>query len=582
MRKGLTVTLLTVAIAILGSNAMSMAPTISDMKGIVISDDEPVSGANHFVYDDVINLDSVVSDESADSALVWSYFESTGKYRVNNKDSMAGGDDPVAPPAAKIIAGPGATAPGDPDDGDSNLSTFTIRNDDLSPVAGPDVDPAGTGVIASETAALTFWVSDGDLASSETVMVFTEDDGVDHLSPAGGTNILTWDFSAGANSWVFATAGGTATSSQTTDGICINVPTTGDNQARWDSPYGNVQLVDNTVLEIRLHMTTNQTTASSIPLWDIIIQNSQINPAAGPSGAIGANSYGGDYWYLDNIGGSQGIGLPNGRSDFKIFFAPPALTLASWRSTTTGAFQPTADPFNDMAFNFRIFDIGSSGYNANNDSGTVCLQEMVVERWSFDAMTRGTSRYSDEDLQTGDWKNLQIGTGGNLTFANGDMTLSPSSGSAWSNSVDVMTPGVEAGSGLPKDAPTAWPIAWESDKILLMEVEASAPTAGDQANQPDILLPMIDAGGSETFQSGFQLLNIKFLGAGTAGAGAPPVGSTAKYVMFAFTNKASVASDFAFLRPRVDIQNFPSIQPQNPTGSIRIHGITVTEVTFGN
>jgi hypothetical protein len=329
-------------------------------------------------------------------------------------------------------------------------------------------------------------------------------------------------------------------------------------------------------------MTTNQTTASSIPLWDIIIQNSQINPAAGPPGAIGANAYGGDYFYLDNIGGSQGIGLPNGNSNFTIFFAPPALQLASWRSTTTGAFQPAADDFNDMAFNFRILDTGSGGYNANNDSGTVCLQTFEIDRWSFDDFARGTVRYNDTDLQTGDWKNFQIGVAGNLTFAGGDMTLAPSSGSAWNNSIDVITPGVEAGSGLPQDAPTAWPIAWETNKILLLEVEASAPTANDQANQPDIIVPMVDAGGSETFQYGFQLLNIKYLGQGAAGAGAPPVGSTGKYVTFAYTNRASNAPEFAFLRPRIDIQNFPSIQPQNPTGSIRFHGVTVTEGTFGN
>jgi hypothetical protein len=157
MRKGLTVTLLTVAIAILGSNAMSMAPTISDMPDLIVADDAPVSGGNNFVYPDALNLPNLVEDDTtADDQLVWSYYEPTGKYRVNNADSLTG--DGVSPAAAEIIAGPGATTAGDPDsDEDGHLDTATIRNVDLSPIGGPDVDPPGAGIIASETAAVTLF-----------------------------------------------------------------------------------------------------------------------------------------------------------------------------------------------------------------------------------------------------------------------------------------------------------------------------------------------------------------------------------------------------------------------------------------
>jgi hypothetical protein len=592
MRKGLTVTLLTVAIAILGFNAMAVAPLIGNIKDIVVADDVPATPGNHFVAPNIIDMSSasiVTDDATTPTSLVWSYVESTNTYSINNVATLGAGN-PVSPPAANIFAGPGATTSGDPDDSDSNLFTITVRNKHLSPISGDGGEPGPDGILASETKTLTFFVSDGDLASSKTIMVYTDNNlgtgtlRLDRLSPGGAAPIVTWNFTTGPNGWVFANGSGT-TGAQSSSGVCLTVPGPGDNIGRWDSPYGMVPLVDNSVYEIRMHLTTTQTTQGAIPLWDLIIQNAQINAAAGPSGSVGANSYGGDYWYLDNIGGSQGVGLSSGRSDFVVYYTPPAVTFPSWRSTSTGAFQPTADPFNDMAFNFRVFDIGSSGYGATNDSGTICLTSFTAGRFSLDNMTRGTALYSKTSLASTDFYKTQTAGGANQTnlgFSGGIMTISPATpGTSWDNNIDTIIPGTLANAGqLPSAAASNWPIAWQSDQILLLEVEVSAATTADQQNQADIIVPMIDAGGSETFQFGFTLPNIKFLGAGTAGAAAPPVGSTAKYMTFAYTNAHSTASDFNFLRPRLDIQNFVGISSANPTGGLRVHSVTVTPVTL--
>jgi hypothetical protein len=361
----------------------------------------------------------------------------------------------------------------------------------------------------------------------------------------------------------------------------LTTPGAGDNVGAWYSPYGYVNLVDNSVLEIHLTLSSTQTTLSAQPLWDFIVANN--NLANVPNGAIGANTYFGDFFFLDNIGGSQQIGGA-GRSEFIIYYTPPPVDFANWRSTSTGAFQAVADPFNDMAFGFRTLDLASGGWNAANDTGTICLSDIVISQWSMDNMVRGATVYSDTSLAAGDFHMAIAGSGGTLSFNAGKMRIAPTTGTSWNNNIDSIAPGANnspSGTGLPINDPTVWPITWVSDKILLMEYDTSAPTVNDQQHLGDLIVGMIAAGGSETFQESFTLPNIKFLGNGTAGAGAPPVApSSGLYKAFAYTNAHSNASDFNFLQPRIDIQNFPQFEDANPTGAMDIGAVTVQEVTF--
>jgi len=110
MRKGLTKTLMAVAVAIMAVQVMAMAPVILDIPSPVVGNAENVTPANGFVYPDAIDLTQYVTDLESDSAqIIWSYeIIGTPKYRINNKDSMVTpGDNPVNPGAKSLNAAVG-------------------------------------------------------------------------------------------------------------------------------------------------------------------------------------------------------------------------------------------------------------------------------------------------------------------------------------------------------------------------------------------------------------------------------------------------------------------------------------------
>lgn len=585
MRKGFTVTLLTVAVAMMGSNAMSMAPVISEIKDIIVADDSGATGSNNFVYPDAIDLNNSVSDgDTADSAIIWSYYDEDGNYLINAKPSLPLGNDGLTPPAANIIAGPGATASDDPDAVDSSLFTITVRNDALSPIGGPNVDPAGTGILPAFTSTVLFFASDGDQVTSGGTTIYTEADGTDRLSPAGGIEVYNFNFGTGVDGWFGATVlanGGTATASQTANGLCLTVSAAGDNIANWTSPYGLLDLVDNAVYEVRATMNTTQTGEDQIPFWDLGIINLDVTGAQ-----TGANAYGGNFYFLDNLGnindnlgGSQGIG--NFRNEFVIYWTPLPVSLASWRSSTTGAFQAASDPFNDAQLSFRTFDIGSSGYGAANDSGTICLQELKIYRHDLDALSILTTDYSDTSLASGDV--TATGPGTTFAFSGGALSLTPSSANGWlAGQIDIVPgTGTVDGPGGPQPL-ESWPLTWPSDVLYLMTVDASIPNAGVQTSGvPDQFMIQLE-GHVQTYQQSYVLPNVKFNGQGAGGAGSPPIApATGAYKAFGYTNETSKATGFyEGLRPHISFANIVNIFPDPATGSMSIHGITVNRATF--
>ena len=133
MKKGLTMTLLTVAIAMMGYQALALAPVITDIPSPIVGNAGDVTAPNTFVYPDAINLDAYVSDDSsATTKILWSYEESGTKYILNGIDPINSSD------AAGIEYNPGAKniaanlGTGERNE-DANIRTVTIRNKD--PVA---------------------------------------------------------------------------------------------------------------------------------------------------------------------------------------------------------------------------------------------------------------------------------------------------------------------------------------------------------------------------------------------------------------------------------------------------------------
>jgi hypothetical protein len=342
-----------------------------------------------------------------------------------------------------------------------------------------------------------------------------------------------------------------------------------------------IPLTDNTVYEIRVTMNTTQTAALSIPFWDLSVIDTNLNPAFNP--AFGANAYGGDFFCLDNLSGAEGIG--RFRSEFVFYFVPPPVAMAGWRSATTGIFQPAADNFNDFQFNFRIFDMASNGFGAQNDSGSVCLQQIEVFSHDFTArQTVGAPAFTNTNLTAANTAAVTFGLT-TFTFTGGDLTVAPANATSWADSLDFVRPGTGAdGDGVNPMPAASWPITdWQSDKLYLVSMEASIPSAASQTNGiPDLLYLVLEGGAQQTHQLSFVLPNVKITG-GPVGAGMPPIApSTDRYYGFGYSNEASHDAAWDAMRPQILIQNAPGLNsPQAISqGSFTIHGWDVQEVTF--
>jgi len=557
---------------------------ISNIKDIVVADDTPVSGSNDFVYPDAIDLNTIGSDQdTTSSALIWSYYDASGHYSINNTPSLTPGEVGVLPPAGKRIAGPLATND-DPEAVDSSKFTITVRNTTLSPVGGPNTDPGAAGIVPGMTDTVLIYASDGDQYTSGGTVIYTDNDGTDRLSPAGGTKIIDLDFTASAQNWFGqtkqATNGGSATFAQTASGLCLTLSAAGDNVVVWTSPYGLLQLTSNTVYEIRATMNTTQTEQDHIPFWDLGIINLDVSGAQ-----TGANSYGGNFYFLDNLGdlsnslgGSQGIG--NFRNEFVVYWTPLSVNLPSWQSTTTGAFQPAADAFNDGQLSFRSYDIGSSGYGASADFGTICMSHLAVYSHDISTLQVGATDYSDTSLASGDV--TATGAGTTFTFSGGALTMAPSSGTGWATSQLDIVPGTGTIDTIGGPQPAeSWPLTWPSDRLYMITVNASIPNASVQtAGIPDLFMVLLE-GHVQTYQSSYVLGNVKFLGQGSGGAALPPVApAVGSYVAFGYTNESSKSVFYDRMRPHISFLNVTGVLPDPATGSVSISGITVNEATF--
>jgi hypothetical protein len=172
--------LLVAAFAILGVQAMAMAPVIGDIPSPIIGDEGIATPANIFVYPDAIDLDRYVSDDTTPSnEIKWSY-DGTGNYLLNGVDPIDTGD-PNNPGANQID-----TQDLDPDQVDNDPRTVTFRNANLTPIGqSPGNDPGFTGVGADEI--ITLFASDCTTYSMKEIFVYTDAGGNDRLSGVAET-----------------------------------------------------------------------------------------------------------------------------------------------------------------------------------------------------------------------------------------------------------------------------------------------------------------------------------------------------------------------------------------------------------
>jgi hypothetical protein len=579
----------------LGLKAMALAPTIGSIPDIIIGDEEQGTPTNVFVFPDAVNLDGYVSDDSTTpGAIIWSYSILTEPtlYTINGVAPLdPATEDPNVPGSKRID-----TTDDDPVTSDSNARTITLRDESRSPVAtgsgrGPYDEPDTSGnAVVLDSRTVTLHASDGSTFSSKSIIVYTEDDGADRYSPPEDI-VLSIDFRTGLPSgWTFSQAGGTVTQSQNaTDGICLNVGLTGDNDGNYSSANQSIELVSNSVWEARMTVSTDQTTVKATPLWMLVYDNFG-----------GQDEYGGEHFYLDNEGGTNSPIAGTGRSDFKCFMMPIAMQTPQFSSETDGMFSSALDATNDFRVVLRIFDIGSAGYGASLDSGTVCFQDLTIVRHDLDDMqvlesdTYGPiSTFVDalsDNTQPGSYQVDTFG-GTSIAFA-GHVTLSPAGGTGWNTGdIALLHPGDNTAvkGATPENVSDNWPITWTGDTLYYIQYEVSAPTATDESNPPDVIRVGADVITDELVTDHFAVPNTPDLSSGfnTRGISMPRAGTPQAYACFFYSHSETSSSmppnNGLDWRPRFEVLNSSGLNPlgrTTNTGSVRVHSAVVQTVDF--
>jgi hypothetical protein len=571
MRKGLTLTLMAVVVSVMGLQAMAMTPVVSEIRDIIVGDGEDVSASNIFVFPDAVNLAEIVTDDGLPGDdLLWSFYDSTETYLINGMASLSDTDDPVSPPTEKTInLADDETYVADENNvwnsRDTSPETITVRNNVLSPITGtaPYDEPGAAGLDSGT--AVTLFCSDTDKAGSTTLFVFTNNEGFDEISggPPPPTPVVTIDFSSSTNGWTYEQLYGSVTSG-TSGAICMTDPAAGDNGGQWVGPYGEtneggVSLVNNAVYRIRLHMTSTQTSPNAGPLWDMIIENQT------PTGSAGAFCYGADYWFLDNYGGANAIAGPTvGRESFDIWWTPACVSQASWQSA---AFATAQDAQNDMRLQFRTIDAASAGYDAGNDSGTICISSIEVVRQDISALTSSATVYTDDNLTAANWHASWYG-GTTATFADGELTVEPTS--SWGDEIIAIEPGDTDFS--PGDLADNYPFAWDGDTLYKMEVVMRAPDANSETHPPDFIILRMDSASNELFMENYVVMNMD--------RAAMPKQTAATYVGFFYSHNASLASDANLkrLRAHLAVGALSGITAFTNDGGVVIESIVVKKI----
>jgi hypothetical protein len=576
MRKGLTLTLMTVvAIAMMGS-AAAMAPVIGDIPDIIVGDESSVTNPNLFVYPDAIDLDEWVTDADDPIANIrWSYeVVGTQLYQINGVAPLTTSDDPVNPGAKAIDQSDtdGAKV-------DANARTITVRDIALSPIAGPNAsDP-----ITNHSQTVTIWASDGEDADSHTIIIWTENDQPDRLSGVvqpSGTKIYEKNFTGGpAPDWTWQFTVGTVTSSTPSGrtGVCIGVPLGGVNIGQWNQTANFIDLTPNAVFELRATMNSTQSTLESVPLFDFVYDNFT-NPATSP------NAYGGDYLFLGNEGGANAPGS-GGRTNYRMFFTPMPILTPQFNNATTGAFTATNAPLNDMRVYFRIIDADGAGYNAEADQGVICMEN--VEIWKYDMGDEtavGAAEYDVQNITAATHYGLAPGGGTTFTFAGGDVTIAPTNAAGWNDEgIMIVQPGdnvlnVATGVGVLDD----FPVAWDSDELFKVSIVLSGSNAAADTNPPDAVRMGADGPTTELLCANNVTPNFSTIGTPKQDA---TVGGPQTYVCYFYTHNETRSGlpNSHQIRPRFDLINVAALGANGFTrnaGGVIMRSMTMQQVSF--
>jgi len=570
MKKGLHVTLMTVAIAAMAFQAMAMAPVIDAIPDVVVGNETAITGGTPmvtnptpFYYPDAIDLDSKVADgDTADGSLLWSYsYSGAAIYRINNVDPVTIGPEILAPGAKRIN---GTTT--DPDDGDSLSKTITIRNIKYAPIGGGgETPPVWGGLLDSQ--AVTLWASDGESSDSVTVLFFTENGGIDRLGTDDSQIVFAPGITTGNNGGFTAASnvGGTVTAANQDGGLCLEVPVTGQNMGFW---WGSMDtpLAANMVYIVRARVNGTQASAGSVPFWDIFIDN-----YSGMGAEPGMNLFGGDMMVLDNEGGANACyNKPSTNGTIITWvWAPAAMLNAAWNDTASGTPGPFATAVGgnrNFRFQFRTMDFDGPAVTGENDSGRICLNKLEVRAVPYSSFTF-TNVWSQASLTASNMTAVSLVSGTSPTWASGVCTMSAGPDLEYAS----IRPGdTVLDLGTPSTIPDNFPVVWESNVLYKAVFDMSAPTETDASNPFDAYWIGIDTVTNE-------LILTSVVTAAQNACGMPKTGAAQPFIAFMHGNSETLASasEFNRLRPRLDIGNQPALMWNPNTGRLNIHAMRV-------
>jgi len=589
MRKGLTVTLMTVALAILAMRAMAEAPVISEIPSPVVGDGESVTPANVFVFPDAFNLDLFVTDDTKrPSQIQWSYETATAPiYLINGVPVLSGTDNPIAPPPGKVI---NTQVLGGETNPDGQASTITIRNNHLSPLGvfyGDYIDPGAAGVVDSETQWVTFYASDGSTRTEASVLFYTANDELDQLSGAAH-RVYSDGTPATSGDWAYSFMGGSATSSTVSNAICMNVGQIGINWAFWSGRYGQLPLVKNSVYRIRALVNGSAATAGTTPFWDLLVNNFD--------GTHGLNAYGANYFFLDNTGGANAA-LAGAGTTFEMWWNPTCVSNAKWNDTEALRPGPFADQYaadRDAFIQFRVLDVNNSpGITADNDFGSLCMKSLTIDRYELGtlAVAEGGGGLVNVTAITnalaGSGNTRFHGVNGSGTFANNALTIAPIPGTT---DVDdgrrAMIATVEPGNDTipfstnPSDSAEVldnFPVPMDPQTLYEIHFGLQAPTAADEASPPDVFWLGADILTNETIYMTYVTSNVF----GTAMPAYSAAGTPQDYKCFFYSNGGTAASNPAWwkqFRPRFMIGNAEGLGLFQATGAVTMNYYKVDKI----
>jgi hypothetical protein len=589
MRKGLTVTLMTAAIAMWSVSAMAVAPVIFDIPSPVVSDEGDITVANEFVYVDAIDLSRWVSDpDGGPNPVVWSYdIVGTPRYNINGVGVLGAGN-PVAPGSAAIST---QVLGGEYDD-DADADTITVRNINLSATVGaagtdPGANDTGSGVdahVAAETQAVTLYASDGATVSSKTIFFYTQSDGWDHLSGGGAVRDYEQSFDGTTDNWTMFTDGGTVTHDTAgSTAICLETPAVGSHAGGWAGWLGQLNLVQNNVYHIRMLMNGSNATAGSTPFWDVAVNNF--------TGTAGLNAYGCNYFFLDGAGGANAVLQTAMGQNFDVWWCPSPITQPDWNDTsgvdtTPGPFHGSNAANKDARLIFRTLDSNANpGITADDDFGTICIDNVTIDRVDLADMSVDAAGVYSSDMGTADqdtWSADIIASSATATFSSGELTIAPTTGGVTSMLV-FLNPGDKNNDyQTPSTLADNYPVAWNDDELYQITMGVYAPDQLGEDEPCDVFWLGADTPTNE-------LINLSFVTGASWASGMPKQGAAQDYHAFFYTNNQTQAEEeltglpipeFKFWRPRVMVGNNTELNFNANGGSMVITGVTVNRVSF--